>query len=73
MTTIISPGRTVEKAVRFTCAQCDCVFECAMHVEAKLNFDQRDGNYWSANCPNSGCKGKCTKDAGKPNYYTDKG
>jgi len=39
-----------EKTYTATCRDCKTVFEFKQK-EAKMNYDQRDGNYLSVNCP----------------------
>jgi len=50
----ILPG---DKVYKSTCRHCDTVFEFQAK-EANLVGDQRDGNYYSINCPL--CENICT-------------
>ena len=46
-----------ERVYRVTCDQCKSELEF-LEKEAKFNFDQRDGNFLSLNCPV--CEGRIT-------------
>jgi len=56
---IIKEGQKPEdKLYTLTCRKCKCEFEFKQ-IEAKINYDQRDGNFLSIRCPC--CNEQCTK------------
>ena len=36
------------------CRDCECIIECKRH-EAKYTADQRDGDFYTVECPTEGC------------------
>jgi arylamine N-acetyltransferase len=47
-----------EKWYEYTCQNCHTRFKFRQK-EAKLHDDQREGSWWSINCPLSGCNQAC--------------
>ena len=50
----------IKKGHEVTCRNCGCVFSF-LQEEAKTVYDQRDGDYLSIKCPQSGCETIVTK------------
>jgi len=51
---ILKHGDPISKHIRATCNRCGCEFECLRDKEAKLISDQREGDFYSVDCPDCG-------------------